>query len=165
MWYISLPGSGEFTATWGTYIGPGCQRQIPRLHTLDISAFLSPEPEFESVFISDGNRPSQVLDQVMKFLDGSLLPDSVVGVNSDPHDFDLNTLMKAVSGHCLDNLVLEPRERQKAPSFTLMGNCLTISIPIRSSAIIQGETFSRKFIYSYKIFTYWFVLFGRISMQ
>ena len=75
-----------------TFGAPVQYRSIQPKRTPDISAFLSREPELESVFIpdvdSDGNRVSGVLDQVVEFIDGSLL---VARMNSEPHNFDLNT--------------------------------------------------------------------------
>jgi hypothetical protein len=120
---------------------PVKHQRIQHEPTLNISAFISPQPEeFDSVFktfISDvdsnGNRLSALLDQ---FLDETPLLDSaaVIGMNSrfgrQAYNSDLNSLIKAVTGDCLDDHVLEPREVQKGPSFTLMEKCMTISISV-----------------------------------
>lgn len=125
---------------------------------LDISAFLSPQPEFESLFKtfipdvdSDGNRLSAVLDQAMELPDGTpqALLDSVEGggMNSASYTSDLKSLAKTVTKISLDDLVLEPREVQRGFPFTLMEKCMTISIPVRSSPFIQEEILSGEFYF------------------
>jgi hypothetical protein len=137
-------------------------QNIQREPTLDISAFISPQLEFESVFKtfipdvdSDGNRLSAILDQSLEFLDGASLPDSamVLGMNArfrrKAYRPIIKALVQTAGEDSLDDLLLEPREVQKSPSLTLMEKCIAISIPVRSSPIIQEETLSGEFIFWY----------------
>jgi len=138
---------------------------VQRVPTLDITAFLSPQLESESVFKTfmpdvdpDGNRLSAILDQPSEFLDGATIPHSavVVGLSArfrrKAYRPIIKTLVQTVGEDSLDDLVLEPREVQKGASFTLMEKCMTISIPVRSSPIIQGEPLSGQSIFSYHTF-------------
>jgi hypothetical protein len=138
---------------------------IEREPMLDISAFMSPQLEFESVFKtfipdvdSDGNRLSAILDQPLEFFDGAPVPHSamVLGMNArfrrKAYRPIIKALVRTAGEDSLDDLMLEPREVQKSPSLTLMEKCLAISISVRSSPIIQEETLSGEFIFSYLIF-------------
>jgi len=138
------------------------RQSIEREPMLDISAFMSPQLEFESVFKtfipdvdSDGNRLSAILDQSLEFLDGAPLPQSsmVLGMNArfrrKAYRPIIKALVQTAGEDSLDDLMLEPREVQKSPSLTLMEKCLAISISVRSSPIIQEETLSGEFIFSY----------------
>jgi len=131
---------------------------IEREPRLDISAFMSPQLEFESVFKtfipdvdSDGNRLSAILDQSLEFLDGAPLPHSsmVLGMNARVRRKAYRPIIKALvrtaGEDSLDDLMLEPREVQKSPSLALMEKCLAISISVRSSPIIQEEIVSGEF--------------------
>ena len=147
-------------------------QNIQREPTLDISAFMSPQLEFESVFKtfipdvdSNGNRLSAILDQSLEFLDQSLefldgtpVPHSamMLGMNArfkrKAYRPIIQALVRTAGEDSLDDLMLEPREVQKSPSLTLMEKCLAISISVRSSPIIQEEILSGEFIFSYLIF-------------
>ncbi|KIM36160.1 hypothetical protein M413DRAFT_31913 [Hebeloma cylindrosporum] len=122
--------------------------------TLDISAFMSPQLEFESVFKtytpdvdSDGNRLSAILDQGLEGK-GAPLPNSAL-IREMTTRFRrksqkpiIKALVQTAGADSLDALVLEPRDAQKRPSLTLMEKCLSISILVRSSPIVQEETLS-----------------------
>jgi hypothetical protein len=150
----------------GVSAGAAVEHQsIEREPTLDISAFMSPQLEFESVFKtfipdvdSDGNRLSAILDQPLEFLDGAPLPHSsmVHGMNArfrrKAYRPIIKALVRTAGEDSLDDLMLEPREVQKSPSLTLMEKCLAISISVRSSPIIEEETLSGEFIFFYQIF-------------
>ena len=97
---------------------------------------------------SDGNRLSAILDQPSEFLDGATVPDSavVVGLSArfrrKAYRPIIKTLVQTAGEDSLDDLMLEPRAVQTGPFFTLMEKCMTISIPVRSSPIIQKEFLS-----------------------
>ena len=135
---------------------------IEREPELDISAFMSPQLEFESVFKtfipdvdSDGNRLSAILDQPLEFLDGAPVLHSamMLGMNArfkrKAYRPIIKALVQTAGEDWLDDLMLEPREVQKSPSLTLMEKCLAISNSVRSSPIIQEEILSGEFIFSY----------------
>ena len=134
---------------------------IEREPKLDISAFMSPQLQFESVFKtfipdvdSDGNRLSAILDQSFEFLDGAPVPYSamMLGMNArfkrKAYRPIIKALVRTAGEDSLDDLMLEPRQVQKSPFLTLMEKCLAISILVRSSPIIQEETLSGEFIFS-----------------
>ena len=138
---------------------------IEREPKLDISAFMSPQLQFESVFKtfipdvdSDGNRLSAILDQPLQFFEGAPVPHSavVLGMNArfrrKAYRPIIKALVQTAGEDSLDDIMLEPREVQKSPSLTLMEKCLAISISVRSSPIIQEETLSGEFTFSYLIF-------------
>jgi len=101
-------------------------KSIERQPMLNISAFMSPQLEFESVFKtfipdvdSDDNRLSVILDQALEFLDGVPIPHSAMVLGMDAqfrrkaYGAIIKALVQTAGEDSLDDLVLEPREVQK----------------------------------------------------